>query len=51
MADGVNVPSGNAGLVKFKEGYESKFSLKPTQIMIFVLLIVVFRIALQLFIK
>lgn len=52
MADsGMNVPSGMGGLVKFKEEYESKFNLKPTHVVIFVILIVVFRIALQIFVK
>ena len=52
MADsGVNVPSGFGGLVKFKEEYESKFNLKPVHIVLFVILIVVFRIALQIFVK
>ena len=51
MADGVNVPSGSGGLVRFKEEYESKFALKPTHVMIFVLLIVVFRMALQFLVK
>lgn len=51
MAEGVNVPSGMGGLVKFKEEYESKFNLKPVHIIIFVILIVVFRIALGIFVK
>jgi len=52
MADNsVNMPSGFGGLVKFKEEYESKFNLKPMHIVIFVILIIVFRIALHFFIK
>ena len=52
MADNsVNMPSGFGGLVKFKEEYESRFNLKPVHIVIFVILIVVFRIALQIFVK
>ncbi len=52
MADsGVNVPSGFGGLVRFKEEYGSKFNLKPTHVVVFVILIVVFRIGLSLFIK
>jgi preprotein translocase subunit Sec61beta len=49
--DNVNIPSGFGGLVKFKEEYESKFNLKPVHIVIFVILIVAFRIVLPLFIK
>jgi preprotein translocase subunit Sec61beta len=48
---GINVPSGFGGLVKFKEEYESKFGLKPIHVILFVILIVVFRIALPFFIK
>jgi len=52
MADsGVNVPSGFGGLVKFKEEYDSKFNLKPTHVVAFVISLVIFRIALQLFVK
>ncbi len=52
MADsGMNIPSGMGGLVKFKEEYESKFNLKPTHVVVFVVLILVFRIGLQVFIK
>jgi len=48
---GINVPSGFGGLVKFKEEYESKFNLKPMHVIVFIILIVAFRIALPLFIK
>jgi preprotein translocase subunit Sec61beta len=52
MADnGINMPSGFGGLVKFKEEYESKFNLKPIHVVIFIILIVVFRIALPFIIK
>jgi preprotein translocase subunit Sec61beta len=52
MADsGVNVPSGMGGLTRFKEEYQSKFNLKPTHVIAFVISLVVFRIALQLFVK
>ena len=52
MADeGINVPSGFGGLVKFKEEYESNFNLKPIHVVIFVIAIVVMRIALPFFIK
>jgi preprotein translocase subunit Sec61beta len=51
MADGLNLPSGTGGLVRFKEEYQSKFNLKPTHVIGFVILILVFRIALGIFIK
>lgn len=49
MADGVNLPSGTGGLVRFKEEYSSKFNLKPTHVVGFVILIVAFRIGLGFF--
>jgi preprotein translocase subunit Sec61beta len=52
MADNdVNIPSGFGGLVKFKEEYQSKFNLKPAHVVVFIILIILFRIALQIFVK
>lgn len=52
MADsGVNVPSGMGGLTRFKEEYQSKFNLKPAHVVVFVILIVAFRVALGIFVK
>jgi len=51
MAEGVNVPSGMGGLMRFKEEYQSKFNLKPMHVVAFIILLVVFRIALGIFIK
>ena len=52
MANGsVNMPSGSGGLVRFKEEYRSKFDLKPAYVVAFVILIVLFRVALQVFVK
>jgi preprotein translocase subunit Sec61beta len=52
MADsGLNMPSGMGGLTRFKEEYQSKFNLKPTHVVIFVISLVVFRIVLQLLVK
>jgi len=48
MADqSLNLPAGFGGLVSFKEEYESKFMLKPTYVMGFVVFIVLFRIGLK----
>jgi len=52
MADnGVNLPAGSGGLMRFKQEYKSKFNLKPTHIIAFIISLVIFRIALQIFIK
>ncbi len=49
--DKVNMPSGAGGLVRFKEEYSSIFNLKPVHVIMFVILIVIFRIGLQIFVK
>ena len=43
----VNLPGGFGGLMRFNEEYSSMFNLKPTHVIIFVLLIVAFRIGLD----
>ena len=51
MADsGINLPSGSGGIVRFKEEYASIFSLKPVHVIVFIALIILFRISLS-FIK
>jgi hypothetical protein len=50
MAD-MSMPSGMGGLLRFKEGYKTKFSLKPIYIVVFIVLILVFRIALGFIFK
>ena len=47
----VNLPSGFGGLMRFKEEYESIFNLKPTHVIIFIILIVIFRISLAMIFK
>lgn len=51
MADNINIPSGSGGLMRFKEEYSSMFNLKPTHVIVFILLIIGFRAVLQIFIK
>jgi len=46
-SSGINLPSGLGGLVRFKEEYESKFNLKPMHVIVFIMLIIAFRIALS----
>ncbi len=47
----VNMPSGFGGLMRFKDEYKSAFTLKPTHVLIFIMLIIIFRILLGVFIK
>jgi preprotein translocase subunit Sec61beta len=39
----VNLPSGSGGLVRFNEEYGSKFDLKPSHVVVFIILILGFR--------
>jgi len=43
----VNLPSGFGGLTRFSEEYESRLNLSPFQIVLFVLLIIGFRVILE----
>lgn len=45
----VNLPGGFGGLTSFKEEYESRFNLKPTQVIGFIVLIIAFRIFLGVY--
>ncbi|MFH1325825.1 MAG: hypothetical protein ABIH49_03615 [archaeon] len=50
MADNpVNLPAGFGGLMHFNEEYESFLNLKPTHVIVFVALIVAFRVFLGFF--
>ncbi|MFC1682305.1 hypothetical protein ACFL0X_01670 [Nanoarchaeota archaeon] len=47
MADNkVSLPGGFGGLTRYSEEYDSKFNLKPTHIIVFIILIIIFRIGL-----
>jgi len=45
----INIPSGFGGLMRFKEEYSSRFNLKPTHVIGFIILIIIFRIFLGIF--
>lgn len=42
----INLPGGFGGLTRFNEEYSSMFILQPTHVILFVILIVAFRIGL-----
>lgn len=46
--DKVSLP-GFGGLVRYDEEYESKFMLSPMQVIIFIILIILFVVALKIF--
>ena len=44
----IQTPSGMAGLVRYGEEYESRFMLKPSHVIGFVILVVLFVIVLRI---
>jgi preprotein translocase subunit Sec61beta len=49
MADNqVHMPAGFGGLMRYSEEYTSKINLKPTHIILFVILIIAFRVFLEI---
>jgi preprotein translocase subunit Sec61beta len=51
MADSIQMPSGFGGLMRYQEEFESYLMLKPTYVIIFVILIILLRISLGFFLK
>jgi preprotein translocase subunit Sec61beta len=47
--EGISMPSGSGGLMRYNEEYNSKFMLKPAHVMIFIILVVAFVVALKIF--
>ncbi len=45
----VQMPGGFGGLMRFSEEYSSRFNLKPTYVIAFIILIIIFRISLGVF--
>lgn len=47
----INLPGGFGGLTRFSEEYASRFMLKPSYVIVFVVLIIAFRVALPFFLS
>jgi len=47
----VNMPAGFGGLTRYKEEYSSMFNLKPIHVVLFIILIISFRVSLGVFLK
>ncbi len=47
--DTVNMPAGFGGLLRYSEEYDSKLKIKPAQVIIFIILIILFIIILNAF--
>jgi len=46
---GLSMPSTGGGLIRYNEEYKSRFMLKPSHVVLFVILIIAFVFALKLF--
>ncbi|MBU3913160.1 MAG: preprotein translocase subunit Sec61beta [Nanoarchaeota archaeon] len=46
---GVNLPTGSGGLMRYNEEYESKLKLKPTHVIIYIIIVILFTLALNIF--
>lgn len=46
---GINVPAGFGGLMRYNEEYNSRIKFKPVHIIIFIILIIIFVLALKIF--
>lgn len=42
----IQMPSGFGGLMRYQDEYESQFNLKPTHVIVFILLIIGLRVLL-----
>jgi len=52
MADNqIQMPGGFGGLTRFSEEYSSKFNLKPTHVIVFIIMIIIFRFSLGIFLS
>jgi len=45
----INLPGGFGGLTRYDEEYDSMFNLKPTHVILFIIIIIAFRIGLSMF--
>jgi len=49
MANPISMPSGSGGLMRYNEEYPSKFMLKPTHVVLFIIAIIAFVAVLKIF--
>jgi preprotein translocase subunit Sec61beta len=49
MADNIFMPSSGGGLMRYNEEYKSKLMLKPSHVILFIILIIAFVATFKLF--
>lgn len=45
----MNMPSGFGGLMRYKEEYDSKLKISPTQVVLMIILVIAFVVSLKIF--
>jgi len=48
---GISMPSSGGGLMRYSEEYKSRFMLRPPHVILFIVLIILFVVALKIFYK
>ena len=46
---GLSMPSSGGGLMRYNEEYKSKFMLKPSSVVLFIILLIVASVVLKIF--
>ncbi len=46
---GISMPSGSGGLMRYSEEYKSRIQIKPSYVVLFIILILLFVAALKMF--
>lgn len=46
--EGIRIPAGSGGLIRYYDEYRSKLQIKPTHVIIAIALVVIFEIALAI---
>ena len=46
---GISMPSSGGGLMRYNEEYKSKFMLKPSHVVMFIIFVIAFAAVLKLF--
>jgi len=49
MADNIFLPSASGGLMRYNEEYKSRFMIKPTQVVIFIIAVIALVAVLKIF--
>ena len=45
----INMPSGFGGLTRYKEEYNSKLKISPTQVVLLIILVIAFVLSMRIF--